>query len=185
MGSAHSAATALPLIRKTTPDVAVVDLGLPDTHGTELIEAIVTETETKVLVLSGRGEKLFAERVLRAGAQGFISKSGPTEDLVTAVLEIGRGGMWLSQAVAQMSVARMLGRRQHPTGLESLTPREMAVLELFGRGLALSDVAHRLGVSTKTVDTHRQRIRDKLGLENASQLTVFAARWVASDGSAT
>ena len=152
--------------------VAVVDLSLPEGDGAVLIrQMLARRPNLAVLVLSMHSEGLHAERVLRAGARGYVMKHEATDSVLTAIRTVLRGGVWVSEKIR----SRMIGLALDPEAgadadLRQMTDREVEVFALLGRGLAPAEIGRRLGVSVKTVDTHRERIKTKLGLRSGGEL---------------
>jgi DNA-binding NarL/FixJ family response regulator len=179
-GEAAGVADAVDEVGRTRPDVVVIDLALKDGHGIELIEQIKARDEhAKMLVSSMHDETLFAERALRAGAMGYVSKQEPTENLLEAIRHVLRGEIYLS--------SRMTGRllRHLRDGgvvgadpIAGLSDREIQVFEMIGQGLTTRQIARNLGLSPKTVETHRQKVKDKLNLKNSAELNRRAVQWV-------
>lgn len=180
VGQAGSCAEGLEAIRKHAPDLAVVDLTLPDRHGLELIKDIQAMfPETKTIVLSMHEENLYAERALRAGARGYVMKEMAAETLVTAIKKVFGGGMYVSEAMASRLMEQATGQRGKAgsAGIEQLTDRELEVLELIGQGKASKLIAETLSISGRTVEAHRAHIKDKLGLPDGPALVRYAVQW--------
>lgn len=172
-------------IRNEKPDLAIIDLTLKDIGGLELVKQIrAINDELPMLVLSMHDESLYAERVLRAGARGYIMKQEGTDKLIDAIRAVMRGDIYVSEKMA----ARMLGkfvngkREAGSSPLERLSDRELEVFELIGRGFSTREVAERLCVSIKTIESHREHIKEKLHLKNANELVQHATQWVMSEG---
>lgn len=182
-GEAGSAAEALKVIAKLKPDLVVVDLTLPDKHGLELVKDIqVMHEGTLMLVLSMHDEALYAERVLRAGARGYVMKETAADNLVQAVRRVLDGGIYVSDRMAGQMLELLAGQRKNATAspLERLTDRELEVLQLIGQGRATRHIAQQLHISARTVDAHRAHIKDKLQLEDGPALVRYAVRWMES-----
>ena len=178
-GEADSGPVALQKILALKPDVAIIDLSLKSSNGLELIKQLRPQCpELKILVFSMRAEGLYAERALRAGANGYITKEEGTEKAIESVRLLMQGKTCLSQHLAEAMMARMTG--QNPTGaasLESLSDRELEVLELVGNGLGSREIAEKLQLSIKTIESHREHIKTKLGLTRAAELVNYAFNW--------
>lgn len=177
----------LDAIRQHKPDLAIIDLTLQDISGLELVKQVkAIDAQLPVLVLSMHDETLYAERVLRAGARGYIMKQEGTEKLIDAIATVMRGDIYVSERMASRMLGKMVsGKRDAGTSpVELLSDRELEVFELLGRGLGTRDVAERLCVSVKTIESHREHIKDKLQLKNATELVQHATQWVISQGSA-
>lgn len=181
-GETDNAGDAMKLIDKLRPDIAVIDLSLHDGNGMELIKQIKARGDTtKVLVASMHDESIYAERVVRAGAMGYVNKNEAAKELVTAIREVLADHIHLSATMTGRMLGRAMGRKpeeQANSPLEALSDRELEIFELMGRGLTARQIADNLFLSIKTVDTYRRHIKEKLKLESNSELTVFAANWV-------
>lgn len=183
-GEAANAIEALRVIETSKPDVAVIDLSLgKDLGGIELIKDVRARfSQLPVLVLSMYNENVFAERTLRAGARGYVMKEEAPETMLTAIRRVANGNIYLSDNMSTR-ILSVLVKGQPETSkfpVERLTDRELEVLELIGRGLGTSQVAGKLHLSVKTIETHRAHIKEKLQIENASKLLQYAIEWVQS-----
>lgn len=178
-GEADSAPGALERILALQPHVAIVDLALKSSSGLELIKQLRAQSATlKILVFTMRAEGFYAERALRAGANGYITKEEGTEKAIEAIRLLMQGKPYVSPQLADALIERMAGKAVATTPIESLSDREMEVLELVGHGLGSQEVARSLGISMKTVESHREHIKTKLGLKSASELVGYAFHWV-------
>ena len=176
---------ALTLIEQTLPDAAIVDLMLPGSSGLELIKGLKARNLLlPVLVLSMHSEGLYAERVLRAGAKGFISKEEPPSEVIDAIRTVMDGRIYVSKRVNETILERQWQARKAATatGMELLSDREIEVFQLVGHGLNSREIAGRLNLGPTTVDRYRARIKEKLGIKNAAELYQRAAQWVAEHG---
>lgn len=181
-GEAASVQAALAIIRTTKIDLAIVDLSLEDVSGLELIRQIFELAPgVRVLVLSIHDEALFAERALRAGASGYVMKQEAIDHLVGAVRQVLAGRVYVSERVSQQLLEGLRHTRAaSPTDpVRELSDREFEVFELIARGVGTADIAERLGVSIKTVETYRGNIKTKLKLRDATDLIRYAATWAA------
>lgn len=179
-GEAADSATALSMIRKLKPDLVIVDLMLRDGSGIELIkQAIAVDSSVKFLVCSMQDEELFAERVLAAGAMGYVSKQEPSRMVLEAIRRVLTGRIYTSEEVADRVLRRSTGssRLRDQSPIDALSDRELEVLSLLGQGLNTRDIAERLELSTKTIDTYREHLKKKLDLTNANELLRFAVAW--------
>lgn len=178
-GEAGNAEQALENVRLLKPDLVLVDVTLPGKPGLELIKDItVVHTQVLVLVVSMHDETLYAERALRAGARGYLMKSAGGEELVKAIRQVLAGKVYVSQELSARILDNMSGAGKKPAGVLSvLSDREFEVFQLVGEGLTTREIALRLHISGKTVETHRLKIREKLGLKTPPQLTKYAVRW--------
>jgi DNA-binding NarL/FixJ family response regulator len=178
-GEAESPDAATQLATTARPDLAIVDLSLAEGTGLDLIRSLRKSMPTlPVLVLSMHDEALFAERVLRAGARGYIMKREAITGLVNAIREVLSGRICVSEHMAQ-TVLERLGQDGAAPGspLVNLTDRELETFDLIGRGLSTAAIAEQLGVSIKTIETYRSNIKTKLNLKDATELIRFAATW--------
>jgi DNA-binding NarL/FixJ family response regulator len=178
---------ALTAIETAKPDLAVVDLTLKSSSGFELIKDITARWPSlPTLVVSMHDESLYAERALRAGAKGYITKQQATRDIVTAIRRVLSGNIYLNERTASNVISKLAS---HPQAVgdsitDGLTDRELQVFELTGLGLSTRDIAERLRIDTKTVDTYRTRIKDKLNLKNSHEILQLAIRWNQGRGGA-
>jgi DNA-binding NarL/FixJ family response regulator len=179
-GEAESAEEAKEVIARTHPDLAVIDLSLAKGTGLELIRSLRESSPAlRLLVLSMHDEALFAERVLRAGARGYLMKRQAITGLIGAIREVLSGHIYVSGDVAQ-AVLERLGHEgaAADSPLAELTDRELEVFDLIGRGLSTAAIAEQMSVSIKTIETYRSNIKTKLNLKHATDLIRFAATWV-------
>jgi DNA-binding NarL/FixJ family response regulator len=178
-GEAESADAAKEMIVAARPDLAIVDLSLAKGNGLELIRSLRELAPTlRVLVLSMHDEALFAERVLRAGARGYIMKGEAITGLVGAIREVLSDRIYVSSHVAQAVLERLGHEGMAPDNpLAELTDRELEAFDLIGRGLSTAMIAEQMNVSIKTIETYRSNIKTKLNLKDATDLIRFAATW--------
>jgi len=183
-GEAEDVAEALHLVDTVHPDIIVVDLSLKDSHGIELIETIKARNESvKMLVSSMHDELLFADRTIRAGASGYVSKKELPENIIDAMRQILRGEIYLSPRVAaRLPLQRRSRDLSSDDPVQSLSNRELAVFELLGQGLSVKQIAGRHHLSRKTIETYREKIKAKLRLRNSNELLRYATRWVLENG---
>ncbi len=179
-GEADNSADALTLIERIRPDLLIMDLSLEDGIGLELIKQIRSRfAAVRMLVYSMHDEKLFAERALRAGAQGYVSKNEGLDVLVAAIDKVKRGKVHLSERMTEEVLDRRVGAGEDG-GLPSprdLSDRELEVFEALGRGQSTREVAAKLNLSIKTVESHRENIKRKLGLKKNVELLQQAFQW--------
>jgi DNA-binding NarL/FixJ family response regulator len=184
-GEASDEAEALKLFAELRPDVAVVDISLRSGDGLDLIKRIKTrDREVRILVWSMHSESLYAERSLRAGAHGYITKEQATSQIVAAIHQVLAGKVYLSPAMTETLLNRVAGAK--PEGLAqapvaALSDRELEVLRLIGAGVRTADIATQLHLSIKTIETYRDRIRQKLSLADGNELIRYAAQWILKD----
>lgn len=180
-GEAADIGDALQLVATARPDVAVVDISLRTGNGIDLIKRIKSRSEqVRILVWSMHSESLYAERALRSGALGYINKEEATDKIVTAIRCVLAGKVWLSDVMSQRVLQQNVGKgRDKPmeSAVNSLADRELEVFQFIGAGLKTSEIADRLHLSVKTIETYRDRIRHKLGLSDGAKLAQFAAQW--------
>jgi DNA-binding NarL/FixJ family response regulator len=180
-GEAGNASQAMDVIRKLDPDLAIVDLSLPGANGIELIKNIRAEfPNLPILVLSMHDESLYALRALRAGAEGYVMKHEAMANVIQAIHEVFSGRPYLSPAMAAQVITKFAHHQSEnqPDTVERLSDRELEILELIGKGREVREIANRLHLSPKTVETHRAHIKEKLQLKNARDVVRFAVQWI-------
>ena len=164
-----------------SPNLVILDLSLSDGHGFELIKDLGALTQApRILVFSTHEEELYAERVLEAGALGYVRKTASPEELAEAIRRVLAGQVYLSPQMTSKVLLRKVTppRGEHQSPIQALSDRELQVFELIGRGQSTKQIAGSLGVDTKTIETYRARIKDKLGLDSAPSLMRAAFQWV-------
>lgn len=181
-GEAEDTHEAVTKIEQTQPDIVIADISLKSTHGLELVKDLqVRHPKLPVLVLSMHDESLYAERVLRAGAKGYITKQEATKRILLAIRQVLAGQIYISEKMASRMVHKMLGRGpEQRSPIERLTDRELEVFQLIGRGQGTRRIAAELHLGIKTVESYRARIKEKLKLEDGTQLLQHAIQWVHS-----
>ena len=180
-GEAGDANQAMQRIAALKPDLAVLDISLEGKSGLELIKDIqALHPEVPILIMSMHDESLFAERVLRAGARGYVMKKAGGEAVLKAIRQVLTGKIYVSERMSAQILNTFAGARsaKHRSPIEILTDREFDVFKLIGEGCDTRQVAKRLHISPKTVDVHRQNLREKLKLPGATSLIQHAVRWV-------
>jgi len=179
-GEAEDARQAIEIIRNTSPDLAIVDITLKGSGGLELIKSIrELPTAVPVLVLSMHEESLYAERALRAGAAGYITKHESAENVLLAIRRVLAGEVYLSGTLTSAFLKSLTaGLKSTSQPLDRLTDRELEILELIGRGQATRQIAETLRLGMATVDTYRARIKEKMNFRTGTELQHFAIRWV-------
>jgi DNA-binding NarL/FixJ family response regulator len=178
---AGSKVEALQQIRETAPHLVIVDISLSDGSGLELIKDVKSQfPQVKLLAVSMHDESLFAERCIRAGAQGFVNKQQAPEQLINAIERVLSGKIYLSQDVTERMISRSIGalEDEHLSPIEKLSDRELEVFEQIGQGETTRQIASKLNLSAKTIETYRENIKQKLNLSNATELTRHAIQWV-------
>lgn len=184
-GEADNNADALQLIQEKKPDIAIVDITLRGSSGLELIKDIKAQgLAVNVLVLSMHDEELYAERALRAGARGYITKNEASSEVVNAIRQVMAGDVYASKRMTSRLLARMGQRRSEPNvgGVATLADRELEVFQMLGRGRNTREIAHELNLGESTVETYRARIKEKLQLRSSAELYLRAGQWVRENG---
>ena len=180
-GEADDVASACRRVDASAPDVVVVDISLPGGGGLELIKRLKAHhPPIRILVSSIHEEGVYAERALRAGALGYINKREATLTLLDAIRRVRHGRIYLSERMADRLLSRAIGSGEavvEASPIDSLSDRELDVFESIGRGESTREIASRLHLSGKTVETYRERIRRKLGLNTGAELTRRAMTW--------
>jgi DNA-binding NarL/FixJ family response regulator len=184
-GEADSAATAIDLIQKLMPDIALVDVTLKTTSGIELMKHLkALRPDMPVLMMSMHDESLFAERALRAGAKGYIMKLEPSATILAAIRRTLSGELYLSEKMKEKMLHRLVktGGTEVVYSIDTLSDREMEVFQLIGNGYGTRQIANRLNLSVKTIDSYREHLKLKLRLDGGTELVRHAIQWVKSEG---
>lgn len=180
-GQAEDASAGLNQIMKLQPDIVIVDISLKGNSGLELIKNIKAfNPKIQILVLSMHDESVYAMRVLKAGARAYVMKQDVVNKVLEALRRIRTGQLYVSDHVANEMLNRLVsGERVDDTSpIAALSDRELEIVNLIGSGMLTREIAARLHVSIKTVETHRAHVKEKLNLKNATQLVQFCVRWV-------
>src|SRR5262245_55350575 len=179
-GEAEDLRGALALMASARPDVAIIDISLKNSDGMELIRRIKERHDAvRILVWSMYPENLYAKRAIRAGAQGYVNKGQATHHVLDAIRAILQGQVYVSGELANRLHKRVVGRKpEERSAIDSLSDRELEAFQLIGEGLATESIAEKMHVSPKTVETFRNRIKEKLGISNLPELIQRAAQWV-------
>ena len=179
-GEASSAPQALEALRRVEADVAIVDISLPGADGIELTKNLGAEhPRLPILVISAHDEQTYGMRALRAGALGYLMKQEGEEVLPTALRAVLAGHVWVSPALGQQLIYRVVrGTGEGHSPLELLSDRELEVLRLIGNGKTTHEIGEALHLSVKTVETHRLHVKQKLDLKSSTDLVRFATDWV-------
>jgi DNA-binding NarL/FixJ family response regulator len=179
-GEAEGARSTLERLSPTRPDILIVDVSLEGPDGIDLLKEIrARDSRLPVLILSMHDESLYAERALRAGANGYIMKQEATELVLTAIRRILSGEIYVSDRMARKMLQQFVSGAGQPrhSCIEDLTDRELEVFRLVGQGLSTRQIAEKLHLSVKTVETYYAHIKDKLSLKTARELVQYAVEW--------
>lgn len=185
-GEAADLAEALQLAAATNPEVAIIDLALKKASGLDLIKRLKARHDQLLMIVwSMYSENLYAERALRAGARGDINKEQATSKIIEAIRQVLDGKVYLSPAMTEKLLKRHVGLVSQDASLSptaALSDRELDVFRLIGQGVKTADIAEQLHLSVKTVETYRDRIRQKLDLSDGTELTRCAVQWMLENG---
>lgn len=180
IGEAESGEDALPQIRRLKPDVVLCDLHLPGVSGLEVTERIVRgDHGTRVIVVSVLEDGPLPKRLLEAGASGYVGKGGDAMELLRAVRDVARGKRYLASSIAQNLALSGLGGDASP--FDALSPRELEIAMMLTQGMRQEEIARRLSLSAKTVNTHKTRLFEKLGIQDSIALARLAAQYGVGD----
>jgi DNA-binding NarL/FixJ family response regulator len=179
-GEAEDLAGALALIESVRPDLAIIDISLKSGNGIDLVKRIRARSEQIfILVWSMYPEHLYAERALRAGAQGYVHKGRSTREILDALRTVLAGKIYLSADQADRVLQRLVGGKEaEHSPVEDLSDRELEAFELMGQGLTTEQIGEKMRISPKTVETYRARIKEKLRVGTFTELIQRAAQWV-------
>ncbi len=185
-GEAADVNEALRMVADTRPDLVVIDISLKSGSGIDLIKRIKDRNDgVGMLVWSMHSESLYAERALRAGALGYINKDQAMDKIVEAIRRVLDGKVYLSDEMAEKMLHRSVGggrKELARSPLDALADRELEVFRLIGQGVKTAEIAERLHLSIKTIETYRDRIRQKLDLNDGTGLAHFATQWLLENG---
>ncbi len=183
--TADNANETIDQLERDKPDLIIVDISLKGIDGIELTKSILSrEPGILVLVLSMHDEKIYAERALKAGARGYVMKQEGTDKLIEAVEKIKQGGIYLSERMNTILLEKVVSGNQTVIAdpINRLTDRELNVFELIGRGLKNKQIADKLYLSVKTVESHRENIKSKLNIDSSMELIKLASMWISENG---
>jgi DNA-binding NarL/FixJ family response regulator len=186
-GEAEDAHAAMQLVMSTQPDIMIVDISLNGPDGLDLLKDIRTRyPDLPVLILSMHDESIYAERALRAGAQGYIMKQEATDKVLVALRRILNREIYVSERIANRMLQRYIGSpgAAKPSSIADLTDRELEVFRLIGEGHSTRQIAEELHISVKTVESYQAHIKEKLSLRSARELVQHAIQWSISEKSA-
>jgi two-component system invasion response regulator UvrY len=175
VGEAECGESALPMIRKLRPDVVLCDLHLPGVSGLEVTERLVKGRHAKVIVVSVLEDGPMPRKLIEAGASGYVGKGGDSIELVRAVRDVARGKRFLASGIAQKLALSGLGGEGTP--FDELSPRELEIAMLLVQGLRQEEIARRLSLSPKTINTHKSRLFAKLAIEDTIALARLASQY--------
>jgi DNA-binding NarL/FixJ family response regulator len=179
-GEAANGRDTVAAVASQRPDLVILDLRLKGEDGLELIKSLRSQfSDLRILILSQYEAPLYAERALRAGACGYLVKEQGAEEVLNAIRTVLGGELYLTRGIAALLLHKIVGANAKTATehLQQLTDRELHVLNLLGMGLSTREIAAELGVSFKTVETHRENIKHKLGLQGAAALIHYATNW--------
>ncbi len=186
-GEAKDTSSALKVVEETNPELAIVDISLGRSSGIELVKDLkAIYKDLLILVLSMHDENIYARRVLRAGAHGYLMKSDPAGRVIQALRKILAGGIYLSENMKDIVLQESFHQKSgSEKGLvESLSDRELDIFRMIGDGFKPAEIAQRLSLSVKTIESYRSRLKDKLNLESAPELHRYAVAWMRSHADA-
>lgn len=184
-GEASNPAEALRLLPQCQPGLVLADISMPGRSGAEFIKDVLTlHANLPILVVSMHDELIYAERMLRAGARGYVMKEAGGEELLVAIRQVLGGQVYVSKRMSARLLDAMTGHRPRGSSspIEKLSDREFEVFQLIGQGKGTREIAQQLHLSPKTVDVHRSHIREKLELKEATALVRHAVRWMETQG---
>lgn len=187
---ASDSSEAMECFRRARPDLAIVDISLKGANGLDLIKSLLAESpKLPILVLSMHDESLYVERVLRAGARGYLMKQEATEKIVNAIRKVLSGELYVSERMNDLLLnkfvfgkwGRMAKNGTKGSSVENLSDRELEILHLIGQGRGTRQIAEELHVSVKTVESHYAKIKEKLNLKTANEMIQYAVKWFHSE----
>jgi DNA-binding NarL/FixJ family response regulator len=185
VAEADTGGQGLDIVVKEKLDLALIDISLPDKNGLELIKDMrAVKPEMPILIVSMHDEALYAERVLRAGARGYIMKQEGGMKLLQAIRQVLTGQIYVSEKMSARILETFSGHRteQSASPVARLSDREFEVFQLIGQGKGTKEIAQHLKLSVKTVEVHRAKIKEKLSLQTATDLVRYAVRWTEAQG---
>jgi DNA-binding NarL/FixJ family response regulator len=186
-GETDTAAQAIDLVASLQPDLAIVDVALKTTNGIELTKNLKAHSPNlPILVVSMHDEALYAERALRAGAMGYVMKQEAGEKVALAIQHLLRGEIFLSARMKERMLHRFVNKKREGMvfAIDTLSDREMEVFQLIGNGYSTRQIAQKLGLSSKTIDSYREHLKLKLGLETGADLVRHAIQWARTEATA-
>ena len=179
---ADSASEAMDIIRKDTPDLAIIDITIKgNINGVELVKAIKDRyPEVNTLVLSMHNESLYAERSIRAGAKGYLMKEDAPKNIINAIYKIMEGDLFISDETSRRIVNKVVQGSSDALGLniEKLSNREFEIFRLIGNGFSSKEISKKLNLSVNTIESHRRNIREKMNFVDSAEMVKHAIQWV-------
>jgi DNA-binding NarL/FixJ family response regulator len=163
------------------PDVIVVDLSLEKSSGLDVVKNVKSfYPDTNIIVLSMHDEQIFAERSMRAGASGYIMKCEKPKELINAIRKVAKGKLYISDKMTTLLLHKAINLKENDNRdlIETLSDREFQVFQLIGKGVCTKEIAEMLNLSSKTIDSFREKIKHKMNFSNSSELVQFAIKWV-------
>ncbi len=181
-GEAGTMQEAMSIAAKVNPGLFIVDVSLDGNNGIELMKNLAARwTQTPILAYSMHDEAIYAERALRAGARGYVMKQCAPETLLEAIRQVMKGKIYLSDPMSERLLGRLVraGSSAEVTAspIDKLSDRELEVLELLGKGMGTSQIAEKLSLSVKTIETYREHLKQKLSLGSGQELLRYAIEW--------
>ena len=177
VGEAADGSEAVRLASELCPDVVIIDITMPGLNGIDATRRIrANDPRIRVVALSMHADRRFVIETLKAGASGYLLKDCAFEEIASAVRNVASGGMYLSGRITDLVVREYVSSQKSESGSHTLTPREREVLQLVAEGQSTKDIAYKLKVSVKTVETHRQQLMEKLRIHSVAELTKYAVR---------
>jgi DNA-binding NarL/FixJ family response regulator len=177
VGEAGDGREALELIERHRPDIALIDISMPGLNGLEVAERTARSSPgTRVIVLSMHKGEVFVAKAMRAGVAGYLLKDAADEELTLALTAVSRGDVYLSPQISRQVVEQFTRAASEPDPLAGLTPRQREILQLVAEGRSSKEIAALLDLSTKTVESHRAQIMERLGVHDVTALVRFAIR---------
>ena len=178
-GQTGDVTEALEMVAALDPDIAIIDLSLKTGHGLDLIKRIKShKPSVRMLVWSMYPDSLYAERALHAGAMGYVNKENATDQIIEAIRRLQEGKVFLSEPMSQRLLSQAAHSSAQTSPLDGLSDRELETFELLGQGLDTVQIAAKMCVSPKTIETYRARIKEKLQLRKSTELLQRAVQWV-------
>lgn len=181
IGSASDSYGLMKALEKQIPDVIVVDLSLNKASGIDVIKNVKNcYSEVNMIVLSMHDEQIFAERAIRAGATGYVMKCEQPKELMSAIKKVAAGKLYFSEKMTSLLLHKAINMKDNDSRelIETLSDREFQVFQLIGQGVSTKEIADILNLSSKTIDSFREKIKLKLNFSNSSELVQYAIKWL-------